>query len=94
VHGNLRRGRPIRDRARGWGLKVGASLAVGLLAAALSGLLIGVFCVRLTRGYLAMATLAFAQGLYVLARKWSGLTGGDNGLIGSRCIRSSWGGPS
>jgi len=49
---------------------------------AVSALIIGYFCVRLTKIYFAMLTLAFAQIVWAVAFKWSSLTGGDTGLLG------------
>lgn len=57
-------------------------LVAGLAVAGAAALLIGFFCVRLTRVYFAMLTLAFAQVIFALAFKWYSFTGGDNGLIG------------
>jgi branched-chain amino acid transport system permease protein len=54
-----------------------APLAAGLAAAAF-----GLFVVRLSGVYLAMLTLAFAQIVWGLATQWSGLTGGDDGILG------------
>lgn len=42
----------------------------------------GYFCVRLTRVYFAMLTLAFAQIVYTVVFQWYALTGGDNGIPG------------
>ncbi|MCJ7776221.1 MAG: branched-chain amino acid ABC transporter permease [Desulfobulbaceae bacterium] len=53
----------------------------GLFGAA-AALIIGFFCVRLTKIYFAMLTLAFSQIVWVIAFKWNSFTGGDNGIIG------------
>jgi branched-chain amino acid transport system permease protein len=37
--------------------------------------------VRLTHTYFAMLSLAFGQIVYTVIFKWTGLTGGDNGLL-------------
>jgi branched-chain amino acid transport system permease protein len=58
-----------------------AFLAAGALGG-ISALAIGFFCVRLTKVYFAMLTLAFSQIVWAIAFKWNSLTGGDNGLIG------------
>jgi branched-chain amino acid transport system permease protein len=62
----------------------GAPFAVALLAApVLAGLfaaVVGFFCVRLTRIYFAMLTLAFAQIVWGVALKWNSVTGGEQGL--------------
>ena len=44
--------------------------------------LFGWFVVRLSGVYLAMLTLAFAQIVWAVAVQWSGLTGGDDGILG------------
>jgi branched-chain amino acid transport system permease protein len=56
-------------------------VAAGLVAAAFA-LVFGYFCVRLTKIYFAMLTLAFAQITYAVAFQWTALTGGDNGILG------------
>ncbi len=53
-----------------------APLVAGAVAA-----LFGVVVVRLSGVYLAMLTLAFAQIVWAVAFQWSGLTGGDNGIL-------------
>lgn len=62
----------------------GAPFLVALLAAPLlSGAfaaIVGFFCVRLTRIYFAMLTLAFAQIVWGVALKWNSVTGGEQGL--------------
>jgi len=50
------------------------------LGAALFALISGYFCVRLTRIYFAMLTLAFSQIVWAVAYKWNSVTGGDQGL--------------
>jgi branched-chain amino acid transport system permease protein len=50
------------------------------LGAALFALISGYFCVRLTRIYFAMLTLAFSQIVWAVAYKWNAVTGGDQGL--------------
>ena len=53
--------------------------AGGLLAAALA-LVFGFFCVRLTKIYFAMLTLAFAQIVWAICFKWNDVTGGEQGM--------------
>jgi branched-chain amino acid transport system permease protein len=53
--------------------------AAGLVAAAFA-LLFGFFCVRLTRIYFAMLTLAFAQIVWAICFKWNEVTGGEQGM--------------
>ncbi|HJU15145.1 MAG TPA: branched-chain amino acid ABC transporter permease [Stellaceae bacterium] len=50
------------------------------LGAALFALVSGYFCVRLTRLYFAMLTLAFSQIVWAIAYKWNSVTGGDQGI--------------
>ena len=63
---------------------LGAPFLPSLLAAGLVGagfaLVFGFFCVRLTRIYFAMLTLAFAQIVWAICFKWNDVTGGEQGL--------------
>ena len=52
--------------------------AAGLIAA-LFAAGFGFFCVRLTKIYFAMLTLAFSQIVWAICFKWNDLTGGDQG---------------
>jgi branched-chain amino acid transport system permease protein len=65
--------------------KAGAPFAVAFLAApivaAIAALVFGLLCIRLTRIYFSMLTLAFSQLVWAVAHKWYSLTGGDNGLV-------------
>lgn len=66
--------------------KVSLVFPVALVASGVFGaiiaMIIGFFCVRLTKIYFAMLTLAFSQILWAIAFKWNSLTGGDTGFIG------------
>jgi branched-chain amino acid transport system permease protein len=53
--------------------------AAGLGAAGFA-LVFGYFCVRLTKIYFAMLTLAFSQIVWAVCFKWNEVTGGDQGL--------------
>jgi branched-chain amino acid transport system permease protein len=53
--------------------------AAGILAGAFA-LVFGFFCVRLTRIYFAMLTLAFAQIVWAICFKWNEVTGGEQGM--------------
>ncbi len=53
--------------------------AAGILAGA-AALVFGFFCVRLTRIYFAMLTLAFAQIVWAICFKWNEVTGGEQGM--------------
>lgn len=52
-----------------------AGVLAGLLAA-----VFGFFCVRLTKIYFAMLTLAFAQIVWAICFKWNDVTGGEQGM--------------
>ena len=54
-------------------------IAAGITAAAFA-CVFGFFCVRLTRIYVAMLTLAFAQIVWAVCFKWNDVTGGEQGL--------------
>jgi branched-chain amino acid transport system permease protein len=58
-----------------------AVLAGALFAAALAAV-VGAFCVRHTRVYFSMLTLAFGMFVYAIVWKWTDVTGGDDGLVG------------
>jgi len=58
------------------------AFAVGPLAAAFVGLLIGMFCIRLTRLYFGMLQISLGSLLWAIALRWYDLTGGDDGLHG------------
>jgi len=53
--------------------------AAAVLAGAFA-LVFGTFCVRLTRIYFAMLTLAFAQIVWAICFKWNEVTGGEQGM--------------
>jgi branched-chain amino acid transport system permease protein len=57
---------------------MGVGLVVGIVAAAIIGLLI----IRLRGIYFAMVTIAFGQVFYFIAYRWNNITGGDDGLSG------------
>jgi len=56
---------------------IGAAIFGAIIA-----FIIGFFCIRLTKIYFAMLTLAFSQIIWAIVFKWNSLTGGDNGIIG------------
>ncbi len=62
----------------GWPAWIG--FAAGPIAAALAGLLIGWFCVRLTRLYFGMLQISLGSLLWVIVLRWYPVTGGDNGI--------------
>ncbi|MBW2169341.1 MAG: branched-chain amino acid ABC transporter permease, partial [Deltaproteobacteria bacterium] len=54
----------------------------GPIIAALTGLLIGAFCVRLTRLYFGMLQISLGSLIWAIAFRWYSLTGGDDGIHG------------
>ena len=56
-----------------------AFVAAGAAAAACA-LVFGFFCVRSTKIYFAMLTLAFAQIVWAVCFKWNSVTGGEQGF--------------
>jgi branched-chain amino acid transport system permease protein len=54
----------------------------GPIAAALVGLLIGWFCVRLTRLYFGMLQISLGSLIWAIAFRWYAFTGGDDGIHG------------
>src|SRR5262247_951050 len=62
------------------GLSFLLAFPLGGILAALFALVFGFFCVRLTRIYFAMLTLAFAQIVWAICFKWNEVTGGEQGM--------------
>lgn len=58
------------------------TLPIVMVVTALVALLIGFFALRTSGIYFLMITLAFAQMLFSIAIRWSGVTGGSDGLPG------------
>ena len=56
------------------------ALPAAALGSAFGSLVFGFFCVRLTKIYFAMLTLAFSQIIWAICFKWNDVTGGDQGL--------------
>ncbi len=56
------------------------ALLGGVIVSSLAGFIIGFLTIRRRGIYFTMVTLAFAQMFYFIAFKWTGLTGGDDGL--------------
>jgi len=54
----------------------------GPIIAAVVGLLIGWFCVRLSRLYFGMLQISLGSLLYVIVFRWYAFTGGDDGIYG------------
>jgi branched-chain amino acid transport system permease protein len=67
-----------------YGLSWGTAILVGVIGAAIAGLIMGFLAIR-TRGiYFSMVTLALGQIMYYVFYKAESLTGGENGLRGVR----------
>ena len=54
----------------------------GPIAAAVTGLLIGSFCVRLTRLYFGMLQISLGSLIWAIVFRWYSFTGGDDGIHG------------
>jgi branched-chain amino acid transport system permease protein len=54
----------------------------GPLMAALTGFLIGIFCVRLNKLYFGMLQISLGSLLWAIVFRWYSLTGGDDGIHG------------
>ena len=57
------------------------ALLGGAVFPALLSVVLGYFCVKRSKLYFAMLTLAFAQLIYTIAFRWRDVTRGDDGLI-------------
>jgi len=71
------------------GLPPFASIPLGAMAAVLSGLVIGIPCLRLRGTYLALTTLAFPIILIGLLFAFPDLTGGELGISGLKRLARS-----
>ena len=58
------------------------AIGLGLLAAALLALLLGMLVIRVGGVYFTMLTLAFGQLVWQITFKWYDFTGGDDGIQG------------
>lgn len=58
------------------------AVLLGVVAAAIVGLVIGYFSLRHTDIYFAMLTLAFGMMIYSVIFRWRSVTGGDDGIRG------------
>jgi branched-chain amino acid transport system permease protein len=57
---------------------------VGPIVAAITGLIIGWFCVRLTRLYFGMLQISLGSLIWAIVYRWYSFTGGDDGIHGIR----------
>jgi branched-chain amino acid transport system permease protein len=65
----------------GLGMPFWITLPTAGLVAALSGILVGIPCLRLKGLYLAMATMSFGVMMEYILVTWKGLTGGERGMF-------------
>jgi branched-chain amino acid transport system permease protein len=63
-------------------LPVWVGFVAGPIAAAVAGLLIGSFCVRLTRLYFGMLQISLGSLIWAIVFRWYSFTGGDDGIHG------------
>ena len=63
-----------------YGVPFPVAFAAAGAAAAAFALVFGFFCVRSTKIYFAMLTLAFAQIVWAICYKWNSVTGGEQGF--------------
>ena len=73
-----------------YGVPFAVSFSAGGLAAGAAALVFGFFCVRLTKIYFAMLTLAFAQIVWAVTFKWNDVTGGEQGFSNVPYPDLSW----
>ena len=62
------------------GISIWSDILLAVLMATLVGLGVGSLLLRTKGAYFALLTLAFNSLFYVVATKWSSVTGGDDGL--------------
>jgi branched-chain amino acid transport system permease protein len=63
-------------------LPMWAGFVAGPIVAAIIGLIIGWFCVRLTRLYFGMLQISLGSLIWVIVFRWYSFTGGDDGIPG------------
>jgi len=63
-------------------LPIWVGFVAGPVAAAVVGLLIGWFCVRLTRLYFGMLQISLGSLIWAIVFRWYSFTGGDDGIHG------------
>ncbi|HEX8605076.1 MAG TPA: branched-chain amino acid ABC transporter permease [Pseudoduganella sp.] len=67
---------------KNWGMPVELGILAGVAGAALVGVVIGGLAIRRSGIYFSMITLALAQMVYFFALRYTGFTGGEDGLQG------------
>jgi branched-chain amino acid transport system permease protein len=75
---------------KGAGLAFLPAFLAGGVVAALFAAIYGYFCVKLTKVYFAMLTLAFAWITWAVCFRWNEVTGGDQGLSGVPSPNLDW----
>jgi len=65
-----------------WGMPIELGILAGVAGAALVGVVIGGLAIRRSGIYFSMITLALAQMVYFFALRYTGFTGGEDGLQG------------
>ncbi len=63
-------------------LPIWIGFIAGPVAAAITGLIIGWFCVRLTRLYFGMLQISLGSLIWAIVYRWYSFTGGDDGIHG------------
>ena len=63
-------------------LPVWVAFIAGPILAALTGLIVGWFCVRLTRLYFGMLQISLGSLIWAIVYRWYKFTGGDDGIHG------------
>jgi len=58
------------------------AIAAGTITAGAAAAVIGFFCIRHTKVYFSLLTLAFGMMVHAVVWKWTSVTGGDDGLVG------------
>jgi branched-chain amino acid transport system permease protein len=62
------------------GMPAWLGFIAGPLVAALTGLVIGWFCIRLTQLYFGMLQISLGSLIWIIVYRWYSFTGGDNGI--------------